>query len=64
MSDDQDPTHEQEIFSIRPQGGTLARIEWLRSRGVIGPPGPRSGKLMPIGPAKPGALQRFLEERG
>jgi prevent-host-death family protein len=54
------------IAEIRPIGrnnGTLARIAWLRSRGVIGPPGSRSGEL-PVGPPKPGALKRFLDERG
>jgi prevent-host-death family protein len=54
------------VAEIRPldrNSGTLARIKWLESRGVVGPPGKRGGDLMPVGPAKPGALQRFLDER-
>jgi prevent-host-death family protein len=58
--------HGAPVAEIRPLGrnsGTLARLEWLRSRGVIGPPGRRVGDLMPVGPARPGALKRFLDER-
>jgi prevent-host-death family protein len=58
--------HGEPVAEIRPldrNSGTLARIAWLESRGVIGPPGKRVGKLMPVGPARPGALQRFLDER-
>jgi prevent-host-death family protein len=58
--------HGEPVAEIRPldrNSGTLARLEWLESRGVIGPPGKRSGDRMPVGPAKPGALRRFLDDR-
>lgn len=58
--------HGEPVAEIRPlerQSGTAARIAWLTSRGEIIPAGPRVGDLFPVGPAKPGALQRFLDER-
>lgn len=57
--------HGEPVAEIRPldrSGGTAARIEWLLSRGVVGPPGKRVGKLGPVA-SRPGALKRFLEER-
>jgi prevent-host-death family protein len=53
------------VAEIRPldrSSGTLARLEWLESRGVIGPAGRRLGKLGPVA-RRPGALKRFLDER-
>jgi prevent-host-death family protein len=57
--------HGEPVAEIRPlekNSGTAARIEWLRSRGVISAPGRRVGKLE-TGPRRPGGLQRFLDER-
>lgn len=57
--------HGEPVAEIRPldrNSGTLARLEWLRSRGVLGPPAERRGKLGAIA-ARPGALERFLAER-
>ena len=58
--------HGEPVAEIRPlgkQSGTAARIEWLTSRGEIVPASSRSVSLLPVGPAKPGALKRFLDER-
>jgi len=53
------------VAEIRPlarAGGTEARMEWLRSRGVLAAPeGPRR-RLGPLA-HRPGALARFLEDR-
>jgi len=53
------------VAEIRPLGrntGTAARIEWLRSRGVLqGSEIPHAG-LQPLAP-RPGALDRFLRDR-
>ncbi|MSR36009.1 MAG: type II toxin-antitoxin system prevent-host-death family antitoxin [Gemmatimonadetes bacterium] len=57
--------HGEPVAEIRPlekHSGTAARIEWLRSRGVISAPGKLIGRLE-SGPARPGALERFLAER-
>jgi prevent-host-death family protein len=56
--------HGRAVAEIRPldrHSGTAARIEWLTSRGEVVPAVAR-GKL-PVGPAQPGALKRFLDER-
>ena len=58
--------HGEPVAEIRPldrSSGTAARLQWLESRGVIGLPAKRTGESMPLGPAKRGALKRFLEER-
>jgi len=53
------------VAEIRPLGrstGTAARIEWLRSRGVVqGSEAPRSELQSLV--RRPGALDRFLEDR-
>lgn len=57
--------HGEPVAEIRPidrHGGTAARLEWLRSRGVVGPAPERRGSLAPVA-SRPGALRRFLEER-
>ena len=51
-----------EIRPIDRHGGTAARLEWLRSRGVVVSGGTRRGRIAPMG-SRPGALARFLEER-
>ena len=51
-----------EIRPLERNSGTAARLEWLRSRGVLGPPGKRIGELGPVA-SRPGALKRFLDER-
>lgn len=51
-----------EIRPLNRSGGTSARMEWLRSRGVLTAPerGPRRfGVVAP----RPGALERFLDDR-
>ena len=53
------------VAEIRPldrSGGTAARMEWLRSRGVIVAPGKGRRRLEPIA-HRPGALDRFLADR-
>jgi prevent-host-death family protein len=58
--------HGEPIAEIRPidrDGGTAARLEWLRSRGVIGERATRDVPLRAIA-KRPGALARFLAERG
>jgi prevent-host-death family protein len=53
------------VAEIRPlgqTGGTSARMEWLRSRGVL--KGPQdTGRRFSILARRPGALARFLAER-
>ena len=53
------------VAEVRPltrSGGTDARLEWLRSRGaLVGGEGGRDG-LRPIA-RRPGALERFLDDR-
>lgn len=56
--------HGEPVAELRPiasQGGTAARIDDLAERGLITRPLRRT----PLGPLarRPGALQRFLEER-
>jgi len=53
------------VAEIRPldrSGGTAARMEWLRSRGVLVEP---DGERRPAGEIakRPGALARFLDDR-
>ena len=53
------------VAEIRPldrSGGTAARMEWLRSRGVLVSPGQQRRRLEPIA-HRPGALDRFLADR-
>ncbi|NJD19443.1 MAG: type II toxin-antitoxin system prevent-host-death family antitoxin [Gemmatimonadetes bacterium] len=53
------------VAEIRPldrSGGTAARLEWLRSRGVLAAPVRKRGKLEPLA-RRPGALGRFLADR-
>ena len=52
------------VAEIRPldrAGGTAARLEWLRSRGVLVDASARA----PVEPlaSRPGALERFLADR-
>lgn len=57
--------HGKPVAEIRPldqNSGTSARLEWLRSRGVLAPSGERQGRIAPVA-RRPGALARFLEER-
>jgi prevent-host-death family protein len=53
------------VAEIRPldrSGGTAARMEWLRSRGVLVAPDARARALAPLA-RRPGALRRFLDDR-
>jgi prevent-host-death family protein len=53
------------VAEIRPldrTGGTTARMEWLRSRGSLSSPQRRRRKLGVVA-RRPGALQRFLDDR-
>lgn len=57
--------HGEPIAEIRPLGqssGTEARMEWLRSRGVLEEAGGEVGHWAPVA-RRPGALDRFLAER-
>jgi prevent-host-death family protein len=56
--------HGEAVAELRPMastGGTEARIEHLAERGLITQPGGRK-PLKPLA-RRPGALQRFLDER-
>jgi prevent-host-death family protein len=53
------------VAEIRPldrTGGTAARMEWLRSRGVLAAPERQTRKLGVVARRR-GALQRFLDDR-
>ena len=53
------------VAEIRPlgqAGGTAARMEWLRSRGVLEGPEERGGRFRMLA-RRAGALERFLAER-
>jgi len=53
------------VAEIRPldrSGGTNARMEWLRSRGVLVDGEEEARRLEPI-TTRPGALDRFLADR-
>lgn len=53
------------VAEVRPLGkhtGTAARLEWLRSRGVVTGPRDEGAGLTPIA-RRPGALERFLADR-
>ena len=53
------------VAEIRPldrSGGTAARMEWLRSRGVLVAPEQKRRRLDAIA-RRPGALDRFLADR-
>ena len=53
------------VAEVRPLGrpsGTAARLEWLRSRGVVAGPSDEAAGLKPIA-RRPGALERFLADR-
>jgi prevent-host-death family protein len=57
--------HGEPVAEVRPIGqktGTAARIEWLRSRGVIKGPDRAERDFAP-GARRPGALERFLADR-
>lgn len=51
-----------EIRPLERSGGTAARMEWLRSRGVLVAPEKKRHGLKPIA-RRPGALDRFLADR-
>jgi len=51
-----------ELRPISPAGGTSARLEWLRDRGVLEEAKVGRSHLDPLA-HRPGALQRFLDER-
>jgi prevent-host-death family protein len=53
------------VAEIRPldrSAGTAARMEWLRSRGVLSEPARTQRKLGTV-TRRPGALRRFLDDR-
>ena len=53
------------VAEIRPldrSGGTSARMEWLRSRGILTSPERKRRKLGAVA-RRPGALRRFLDDR-
>lgn len=53
------------VAEIRPldrSGGTAARMEWLRSRGVLSGPGAAPHGFAAVA-RRPGALERFLDDR-
>lgn len=53
------------VAEIRPldrTGGTAARMEWLRSRGVLTSPEGGTRELGTLA-SRPGALRRFLDDR-
>lgn len=57
--------HGEPVAEIRPldrAGGTSARIDWLRSRGVLAAPARKQAKLEPLA-RRPGGLGRFLADR-
>lgn len=57
--------HGEPVAEIRPfdrPGGSAARIDWLRSRGLLSVADPSSRSLEPVA-RRPGALRRFLDER-
>lgn len=51
-----------EMRPLDPEGGTAARLEWLRRRGVVVPGEGSETAWKPLA-RRPGALERFLEER-
>jgi len=51
-----------EIRPLERSGGTSARMEWLRSRGVLSAPQHGRRKLDVVA-RRPGALGRFLDDR-
>lgn len=51
-----------EIRPLERSGGTAARMEWLRGRGVLAAPERPTRKLGVVA-RRPGALQRFLDDR-
>lgn len=53
------------VAEIRPldrSGGTAARMEWLRSRGVLTSAGV-TPRTLGVVAKRPGALRRFLDDR-
>lgn len=57
--------HGEPVAEVRPlesAGGTEARLERLRERGVLIPAPDPDRPIEPVA-RRPGALQRFLEER-
>lgn len=57
--------HGEPVAEIRPldrPGGSAARMDWLRSRGLLSVAGERPRALEPLA-RRPGALRRFLDER-
>lgn len=51
-----------EIRPLDPKGGTAARLEWLRSRGSLLDGDSGRAVLEPLA-RRPGALERFLDDR-
>lgn len=51
-----------EIRPLERATGTAARIDWLRSRGILSD-GAKAGKRLKPMADNPGALERFLEDR-
>ncbi len=51
-----------EIRPLERSGGTAARMEWLRSRGVLSSAQREQRKLGTVA-KRPGALRRFLDDR-
>ncbi|MDT8368365.1 MAG: type II toxin-antitoxin system prevent-host-death family antitoxin [Longimicrobiales bacterium] len=51
-----------EIRPLDPSGGIEARLDWMRSRGLLSVVGPGERRFHPVA-RRPGALRRFLEER-
>lgn len=57
--------HGEPVAEVRPlerSGGTAARVEWLRSRGVVVEAEGEAGGWTPVA-RRPGALDRFLADR-
>ena len=53
------------VAEIRPlarPSGTAARLEWLRARGSVTAPARDAGRFALVA-RRPGALQRFLDDR-
>jgi antitoxin (DNA-binding transcriptional repressor) of toxin-antitoxin stability system len=57
--------HGKPVAEIRPldrPGGAAARLDWLRSRGLLSVVDESPRDLEPVA-SRPGALRRFLEDR-
>jgi prevent-host-death family protein len=51
-----------EVRPLKPESGIAARIERLRSRGLLSIPESVDGPLAPLA-SRPGGLARFLDDR-